>query len=148
MSLYARLAGLLAVLVLLAGVAWKIDQNGYKRSQAKWTAEKLAMSENARLREKALNLSTERIDRDYQKQKAADRVAAGAAADSLRDFTAIIKPDSPASPASGTDGTGGLDRELLGHCAEALTSLGQTADRLESKVVGLQSYVKDVCQAK
>lgn len=145
MSLYARLAGLAAVLALLAGGGWWFYSQGKKTVQAEWTADKLLTSETARLREQAAQKSNERIDRDYQKQKAADRVAAGAVADSLRDFAAIIKPDSPASTERGTHGAGGLDRELLGHCAEALASLGQTADRLESKVVGLQSYAKNVC---
>lgn len=148
MSLYARLAGLVVVLVLLAGGGWWCYSQGKKTVQAEWTAEKLATSENARLREQAAQKSNERVDRDYQKQKALDRAAAAAAADSLLDFKTIIKPDSPASAASGTNGTGGLDRELLGHCAEVLANLGQTADRLESKIVGLQSYVSKVCLAQ
>lgn len=144
-SLYARLAAIAALLVALAGGGWWCYSQGKKTVMAEWTAEKLMQSENARLREQAAQRTNEGIDRAYQVQKAADRVTAAAAADSLRDFAAIIKPDSPTSTTSGIVGRGGLERELLGNCAEALTSMGQTADRLEAKVVGLQSYVSKVC---
>jgi len=147
-SIYARIAALAAVLVLLAGIGWRIDQGGYKRAKAEWNAEKLATSENARLREQAAQKSTEKVDREYQTAK--NRLAADkrVSDDRLRDFQAVISADTATSAAGRTHGTGGLERELLGSCAEALTSMGQTADRLEGKIVGLQSYINNVCQAK
>ena len=147
-----KLAAAGALLVALAGGAWKLRHGGLVDGRAEvhaeWNADKLATSENARLREQAAQKSNERVDRDYQKQKAADRVAANATADSLRDFKAALSADNPTSTERGTHGTGGLERELLGHCATTVAELAITADRLEAKVVGLQSYINNVCQAK
>ena len=56
----------------------------------------------------------------------------------------LFRSDDSIAP-SGAIGTGGLERELLGQCANALASLAKEADRLESKVVGLQGYVGGVC---
>ena len=144
-----KLAAAAALLVLLAGGAWKLRHGGLVAGraevQAEWNAAALVASENARLREQAAQKSNERIDRDYQKQKAVDRVAADATADSLRDFKAALGTDNPTSTQRGTHGTGGLERELLGNCATTIAELAITADRLEGKVVGLQSYINKVC---
>ena len=147
-SLYARLAAIAAICVALAGGGWWCYSQGKKTVMAEWTAERLAASENARLREQAAQRTNEGIDRDYQTAK--NRLVADKRItdDRLRDFTAINQPDNPTGTASGNHGAGGLERELLGNCAEALTSMGQTADRLEAKIVGLQSYVSKVCLAQ
>ena len=78
-----------------------------------------------------------------------NRARAGAASalselDGLRNAIAT-SPASPASAASaGTDGAGGPERELLGNCAAALQGMAAQADRLESKVIGLQDYVRSL----
>ena len=147
-----KLAAVAALLVVLAGAAWKLRHGGLVAGraevQAEWNAAALVASENARLREQAAQKSNERVDREYQTAKtrlAADKRATD---DSLRDFQAAIKPDNPTSTSIGAHGTGGLERELLGSCATHFAELGITADRLEAKVVGLQSYINNVCLAK
>ena len=148
MAFYARIALWVAVLVLLAGIGWRIDQGGYKRATAEWNADKLATSENARLRKQAAQKTNERVDREFQVQKtklAADKRVLN---DSLRDLQAVIGADTAPGPSSGNHGTGGLERELLGSCSATLAQMAITADRLEAKVVGLQSYITNVCLIK
>ena len=147
-SLYARIAAVAALLVALAGGGWWCYSQGKKTVMAEWTAERLATSENARLREQAAQRTNERIDHEFQTQKARLVADKRITDDRLREFAAINQPDNTTGASSGNHGAGGLERELLGNCAEALTSMGQTADRLEAKIVGLQSYVTKVCLAQ
>ena len=141
---------LVSALAFTHGFAYKSGRAAVRTEElAKTTAAALVASENARLREQAAQKSNERVDRDYQTAK--NRLAADKRItdDSLRELQAAInKPDLPASTPSGNHGTGGLERELLGVCAATLTQLGYTADRLENKVVALQSYIANVLQAK
>ena len=144
-SIYARIAAVTALFVLLAGIGWRIDQGGYKRSQAEWNAEKLVQSESARLREQAAQKSNERVSSEYQITKSRLVADKRISDDRLRDFHAAVSADTDTSAASRNHGTGGLERELLGSCATSLADMAITADRLEGKVVGLQSYVSNVC---
>ena len=115
--------------------------------QLEATQQAAAASEAARKKETELNLSVERVKANYAKAKRDNLVLSGALDDSLRKLNTTIsniRADDPGA-SSGTNGAGGLERELLGHCAAALAELGQTSDRLENKVVGLQDYVRDVC---
>ena len=68
-------------------------------------------------------------------------------ADSLRKLKATLAERGTLATSAGAYGTGGLERELLGSCATALAEMAITADRLETKVIGLQSYTQDVCLA-
>ena len=142
---------LAAMLALTHGMAYR---SGRGAIQGKWDKERaeivataLTASETARLREQAAQKANERIGHDYQTQKtklAADKRVTD---DSLRSLQAAInQPSAVASTTSGAYGTGGLERELLGICATSFAEMGFTADRLEAKVVGLQSYVLSVCQ--
>lgn len=143
-------------LSIVAGALWLRHtwmEDGRNEVRAEWAIEKqahaeaaLAASEAARAREKVLTTANERIRNDLAREKA-DRLAAAAALDdSLRQLQAAL--DSPASGDSTTgarvNGTGGLESELLGHCAQALSGLAGQADRLEAKVIGLQGYVVGV----
>ena len=141
-----RFWGTLGLVVGLAFSHFTAYRAGKANVRAEWTAEKLAQSEAARQREKALTIATQKVDHALQVQKARLIAERRAADDSLRLFQATLNaPDSPAATASRANGTGGLERELLGECANNLAALAQTADRLEGKVIGLQSYVKSVC---
>ena len=144
-----RLWLVLALAGVLAFTHIKAFQSGKAAVQAAWTAEKLAISEASRQREKALTIATTKVDYAIQQSKKRDLAAGRATADSLRSLKAALaaKPDDTPAP-SGAVGTGGLERELLGSCATALAELGITADRLETKVVGLQNYARDVCVTK
>ena len=135
----------LALSIALAfthGFAYK---SGRASVTAAWTAEKLAASEASRQREKAMTIANEGVDRALQQSKTRDAAAGRATADSLRDLkAALAERDLPTTPSRVT-GTGGLERELLSSCATALAEMAITADRLETKVVGLQTYARNVC---
>ena len=147
-----KLAATGAVVVVIAGGAWKLRHGGLvdgrNEVRTEWNAEKLASNENARLREQAALKNNERVDRDYQTSK--NRLIADKRVldDSLRDLQAAIGAATAPRSSSGNYGTGGLERELLGHCATTVAELAITADRLEAKVVGLQSYITNVCLIK
>jgi Tfp pilus assembly protein PilX len=122
-----------------------------------------ALKEEAAAKDAALAVATataERQARDRESQmadaarKASDayqanvsRVRASADSartelDSLRN-TLAAGPAAPASAASsGAYAAGGPERELLGACAATLQAMAAQADRLESKVIGLQDYIK------
>ncbi len=126
-------------------VAW--DQE-----KAAHTAKLLAQEQSFRKKEQALVAARSAAEKQYADQK---RKAATAATDAdtelgrLRDTLAerdreLASSDSAAS--ARVNGGARLERELLGHCAQALTDLAAEADRLEARIVGLQGYVRGVCQ--
>jgi hypothetical protein len=135
---------LVAALSFTHGFAYKSGRAAVRNA---WDAEKLATSEASRIREKALTIETTKVDHALQKSKARDVAAGRAAADSLHDLKTTLAERDNAPTASGAHGTGGLERELLGSCATALAEMAITADRLETKVVGLQAYARGVCLA-
>ncbi|MES1979537.1 MAG: hypothetical protein V4451_15960 [Pseudomonadota bacterium] len=139
-----------AGLALALGLAFShftAYRSGKAAVRAEWTAEKLAQSEAARQREKAMNIANQGVDRDLQAEKKRRAAAESRLADGLRQFSETLNSPDPTTPGR-ANGTGGLERELLGECANHLAGLAQTADRLEGKVVGLQSYVGRVCLIK
>ena len=145
-SLYARIAAIAALLVALAGGGWWCYGQGKKTVQAEWTAEKLATSETARLREQAAQKSNERVDHEFQITKNRLAVDKRVLDERLREFKAANSADTNSSTTSRNHGSGGLERELLDSCATSLAEMAITADRLEGKVVGLQSYITNVCR--
>ena len=144
-SLYARIAAIAAVLVLLAGIGWRIDQGGYKRAKTEWNAEKLASSENARLREQAAQKSTEGIDREYQSTKTRLLADKRITDNKLRDFQAAISADTNTTTTSGTDDP---YPAIASQCAAALGVLDEYAQSVAGKATALQSYTNAVCLAK
>jgi len=141
----ARMGYTLLIGVVIGGVGlWKVQE---WRWTANTAAEKLAESEGKRQREKAATIANQGVDRDLQASNKRRAAAERATADSLRELQAALnQPDPVTVAASGTHGTGGLERELLGQCANSLAAMALTADRLEGKVVGLQGYVNQVVQ--
>lgn len=111
----------------------------------------LVQSEAARKKEKALNLTLNKVRSDYARQKAINDDLSRSLDVGLRDFqttnSSTANNDTPRNDtprAPGTYGTGGLESELLGHCAATLVELAKEADRLEGKVVGLQAYINSI----
>lgn len=122
----------------------------WDRDIAQRTAQALKAEQDARAKESALVAARQKVEVQYAQQKKRDAAAiAGAQSelDGLRNALAArdsqAGPDSTATP--GTDGAPRLERQLLGQCATALTQLAETADGLETRIVGLQGYVRDVC---
>jgi len=147
---YAALVALLGL--LLVASHWKVYHLGRTLKQAEFNQAVAAATERAREREQALVKAKNESEVRYaqlKKRNETDAVGTRSALDSLRQELALsgaAPSDAPTSP--GAYGTGGLERELLGHCAATLASLAAEADRLEAKVIGLQGYVKNVCMSK
>jgi hypothetical protein len=142
-SIYARLIAITAIALALAAGAWKCYTAGQNNIRAEWTAEKLATSENARLNEKALNIATERVDREYQIEKARLIADKRILNDRLREFVAA----SGRTDASTTSGTDDPHRAIAGQCAEAITGLDEYAKSVAGKATALQGYIRNVCLA-
>jgi len=122
----------------------------WDRDIAERTAAALKAEQDARAKESALVAAKQKVEVQYAAQKKRDAVAiAGAQSelDGLRN--ALAARDSQAgtntTPIAGIDGAPRLERQLLGQCATALTQLAETADGLETRIVGLQGYVREVC---
>lgn len=144
-----RLWAALVVAVFLAGTHWKAYTEGGKSVQAAWdaeraqvAAEKVAALLQARKKEQDLNDKVRKVSNDYRNEKAAHDATSVQLNDSLRQFEIANSGAGQDSTGTGrANGTGGLEQELLGNCARTLVLLGQEADRLEAKVVGLQAYI-------
>jgi hypothetical protein len=148
-----------ALAALLAFTHFTVYRLGKSAVRAEWNEEKAAQAaflleqeKSFRKKEQALVVQRQQAEKRYveEKRKAATAaLAAESALDGLRNELAardrdLASADSAAS--SRANGGAGLERELLGSCATALTELAAEADRLEARVVGLQAYVKQVCQ--
>jgi hypothetical protein len=145
---------LAVVLAVSHGFAYK---TGRAKVRAEWdkdiaerTALALKAEQDARAKEQALQAAKQKVEVNYAAQKKRDAVAlsnAQSELDQLRVTLAAV--GSSTGQDTGTtaraDGAGRLERELLGHCAQSLTELAREADRLETKLVGLQGYVREVC---
>lgn len=147
---WKKLAAVAIVLVAITAGAWKVRHGGLvdgrAEVQAEWNADKLATSENARLREQAAQKSSERVDREYQTAKTRLLADKRITDDKLRDFQAAIKPaDYVAQP------TGRVDDPrdtIIDQCASALVSLDGYAKGVALTAIGLQRYTAEVCLAK
>jgi ribosomal protein L29 len=137
--------------------AYRFGKGTVKREWDRSVAEQreavIKAQEEARQIEQTLVAALHNTEKKYveQRQKASV-AAAGATAELERLRRAIAARERAATqdpaPAARVDGGTGLESDLLGHCAKALVGMAQEADRLEAVVVGLQGYVKNVCQAK
>jgi len=125
-------------------------RSGSASVQQKWDAAitmqaqaTLKASEDARIEEQATADKLRKANDDLQLEKRRRAADALRAADGLRDFRATLYDITPGDPAtaSGNHGAGSVERELLGECAVVVTGLGEEADRLALKVLGLQDYV-------
>lgn len=144
MSIYARLIAVAAIVMALAAGAWKFYTAGQNNIRAAWTAEKLVASETARLRERAAQIANERIDRDYQTEKARLVADKRIVDDRLRDFAAASSNTDTSTP-SGTDDP---HRAIASQCSAALAGLDEYAKNVAGKATALQGYVRDVCLSK
>jgi len=134
---------LVSAMAVALGIAHRA---GRATVRAEWDAEKLAISEASRLRERAAQINNERVDRDYQtaKARAADRQRA--TDDSLRNFTAAAAgAGADTSTGCGADGP---DRVIADQCAVALGQLDSYAQGLAGKTAALQHYASQVCVAR
>jgi len=123
----------------------QVKFDAYKAQQL---AQMVQAEQDARAKEQAFNTSLENLTNAYITQKNALAAAHATNGKLLDGFNAALSSpigkDSPA--AGGTHAGTGPEQELLGNCAAALVRLAEEADGLEARLVGLQSYIKDVVQ--
>lgn len=126
-----------------------------------WNKDKLvrveaqATANNEALKKlQTLQAEKQKVDQLYVQEKRKAAVAASSAQrelDRLRDTITsgnTTEGNTGSSTITRIDGRAGLEQELLGQCAATLVAMAAEADRLETVVVGLQSYVKNICLVK
>lgn len=131
----------LALMSALAFTYGFVYKAGRASVRSAWDAEKIVASENARLREKAAQIATERVDHAYQTAKARAAADKRLVDDRLRDFT-TASSDTDTSPACGADGP---DRAIANQCAVALAAVDGYAKSVARKATALQDYTREVC---
>ena len=148
MSLSARLAALLAVLVLLAGIAWKIDHGGYQRSENKW----LAKESEAKDKLAAFNENQRHIERGWQAQSTKaqnDRIkkeqdlqpviaASRNELDGLRSDIYSLDTSASRESTSTCIARASAARAVFEQCAQKYTDLAKRADGHAADAVMLQ----------
>jgi cell shape-determining protein MreC len=126
-----------------------------------WTKDKLARAESeanaadeALKKLQTLQAEKQKVEQLYVQEKRKAAVAASSAQrelNRLRDTLTssnTTESDNGASTVTRVNDRTGLEQELLGQCAATLVAMAAEADRLETVIVGLQSYVKNICLAK
>ena len=155
MSLYARLAAIAAILLALGAGVWKLYHTGYTAgvtaTQAEYQSRALEAERQARAAEQAKVAAVQQVEVKHEQTKrlaAADHAAAQSELDRLRDMLATSSggaiPADPAAASRADDAT--RTRHVLGQCAASVTALAEAADTIESKLTGLQDYVRTVCK--
>ena len=148
-----RVWALLGIVVVCGGALYKAYEMGGdepREELADYKAEQvekaLTASEQNRKTEQAKAAKLRKAQDEYAKLQ---KLNADSARDLDRvrgDFQTAINSRCTANPTAPgcADAGGGLERELFGHCASALSELAVQADRLETKVIGLQAYIKSI----
>ena len=128
--------------------AWRvhhvIDQGGYDRAEAEYTAAALKASEAARAKEQELITKNQKVDNDYQiekKRRAADAVISSGR---LRELQAVLGSSSGTNTTT-TSGIDGTYRTIIDQCAGALTEMDRHDKYVEAKAIALQGYAREVC---
>lgn len=151
---YTHAAAAIVSAALAAWGAWAVQDWRYDAKLAQMNqayAQGLQKAEQAaRSREHDMLAARQKAEERYELEKRKAAVAGSRARselDGLRNELYAISPPSPKDPATPlrADDRASLERELLGSCASTLVGLAAEADRLAAVVVGLQSYVKNVC---
>lgn len=141
-------------LAISHGMAYKAGKAtvraDWDKDIAQRTAQALKAEQDARAKEQALQAAKQKVEVNYAAQKKRDAVALAGAQSELDRLryeltTGNSQPSEATSTTARTDGSGRLERDLLGECAATAVELAKAADRLETKLVGLQGYVRDVC---
>lgn len=169
---WAKLAALGLIVALIVGVLSLVRSHyigiGEANVQTKWddaNAKRAASDAEAarrrdaaeRAKEQSNQQEAERIANDQaqkQREQAAREQRADATVRSLRATIAQLNQQRGELPASGASAgaatspdDASVARELLGSCAERYSAVAAAADQLRDQVGGLQSFVKNVCDA-
>jgi hypothetical protein len=154
----------IATIVVLSALSlshYFVYNKGQEAVHSLWTKDKLSRAEaesnaadEALKKLQTLQAEKQKVEQLYVQEKRKAAVAASSAQrelDRLRDTIAsgdTTTSDNGSSTIPRTDGRARLEQELLGQCAATLVAMAAEADRLETVIVGLQSYVKNICLAK
>jgi len=150
-----RVWAAIAMAIVLAASHWKAYTAGGKSVQAGWdkeraelTATALAASEANRAKEKAMNLSLDKVRNDYAKEKSLRAADARVTAGRLSELQAALDSAASADPVA----TGGVDEDprlgIIAECAGAAVKLDQAVKGLASQTIALQNFASEVCVAK
>lgn len=149
------------VLVCLGASHTIAYQKGKSAIRAEWnkdiaarTAQALEIERKNRAKEQELIEARQQAEAKYAQYKRKADDAARSAQSELERLRNLLAARGAAggatgtntTPAGGNHGRAGLEAELLGDCARALVEVAADADRLGAQVIGLQGYVKQVCQ--
>ena len=148
---WVRLTAAAVLALLLAGTHWKTYVAGQQAVRAQYVAAQLQAEKASRLREQQLIEEKQKAEAAYvdQKRKAAVAVSgARTELERLRDALAASSASEPTATGPRAADRAGLEQHLLGQCAASLVGVAAEADRLETLVVGLQGYIKNVCLEK
>ena len=158
-------AGLIGAAVAALGI-WQVQDWRYSARIAQMeqahtktlnaiSDDALAKQKDALIKLQELNTSKQKVEQDYAIEKRKAAVAANSARaelDRLRQELYTTPPTDPAASLQDTpapcrvDGAT-IERQLLGECATTLVNVAGKADLLAAQLIGLQSYVRDVCSA-
>ena len=154
-------AGLLGFTVAALGAwqvqDWRFNARIAQMEQAHAVSLK-AITDDALSRQQAalaklqdLNAVRQKVEEDYALEKRKAAVAARSARaelDGLRqELYALSAPARQPTPSADGVNAAPVERKLFGECAAALVEVAERADILAAQLVGLQSYVRDVCSA-
>jgi hypothetical protein len=160
-------AGLLGAVIAALSV-WQVQdwrfnsriahmQQAHTVSLKKMSDDALVQQQAALDRLQKLNTAKQKVEEAYaDKQRKAAVAARGARAelDGLRNELYALPPPPlrltpgvPDTPAPRRADVSSIERKLLGECAATLVEVAVGADVVVAQLVGLQSYVRDVCVA-
>lgn len=148
MSIYARIVGLIIVLVVLAGIALKIDHAGYQRSEVKWLAKEgeakdklAAFNETQRLLERAwaTKLDKAQNERTKKEQNLQPLIAASRSElSSLRDTINTINANASGESVNTCIARASTARDIFEQCAKRYSDMAGKADGHAADAVMLQ----------
>jgi hypothetical protein len=108
----------------------------------------LEASQEARRIEQQRATKVQEVQDDYATRSNRDRAAAAGAAGELGRLRNILAaasgPASSAAAAPGRADDATAARTVVGHCAQSLLAMAETADACESRLSGLQGYVQAI----
>lgn len=158
-------AGLLGAAIAALGVwqvqDWRFNTRIAQMQQAHTVSLKaisddaLAQQKDALAKLQELNTAKQKVEEDYALERRKAAVAARSARaelDGLRQELYALPIPAPsaivqAAPSTGRVDGATIERQLLGECATTLVGVAAEADLLAAQLVGLQSYVRNVCSA-
>jgi Skp family chaperone for outer membrane proteins len=149
----ASAAALIAILGVTHGFAYRhgkavvqarLDAEIIRQSQAAIKAE-----QEARAKEQSLQEAKQKAEAEYaetKKKAASDAALANSELERLRDALASRDRAASQDPATERRAYGAtVERKLFGECAQALVGMASDAQIIKDRLVGLQSYVRNVC---